>query len=1532
MGRAGKAVRDGPRRTGPSFLERNALRILNARALSELFPESLLAYACRRAVEVQREYARRRGIPWGISEAAFSALDVYRIYQYRAFGVPGLGLKRGLEEDLVVAPYATALALAVDPVAAVENLRLLARFGLRGPYGFYESIDFTRERCPEGERGVIVYAYMAHHQGMSLVSLVNALLDGIMRRRFHADPRVKAAEAVLYERVPTEPPPAILPGGEGPPPRILPVIGPPARDRLVTANTRTPRAHLLANGEFFLMITNAGGGYLRWRDFDLTRWRADTTCDAEGEFIYLREVKEDVTWSAAYHPLGHGGRHYGVKFAPDRVEFRRHDAGIETVMEVVVAPEDPVEIRRISLINHTGRRRQVEVTSYLELALAPHAADRAHPAFNKLFVETELLPGGGLLARRRPRRPEEPSIFAAHLVVVEGPPVEVQYETDRARFLGRMRSPRDPAALRQRLSGTVGTVLDPIFSLRVELTLPPGQKIDLAFVTIAAETKEEVLALAERYRSAAAVENAVQHAWTHVQLELRHLGLRAEDVQRFQELAGHLLYPNPRLRPAGERLRRNLLGQTRLWTYGISGDLPIILVLVEDASELGVIREVLLAHAYLRRKGLAADLVILNGERASYAPPLQEELQRLLQLHSSLYTGPERPGGVFLRAINQMPQEDLALLLAIARVVLVAARGPLARQLAAPMATPPLPPRLKPGRRGGEEPSAPLPFLALPYFNGLGGFTPDGREYAVYLAPGAVTPASWANILANRNFGTMVSEAGGGFTWSENSQANRLTPWANDPVADPAGEILYLRDEETGVFWSPTPLPIRENDPYRARHGQGYTVFEHNSHAIDQELTVFVPVGEEEAPPVRLARLRLYNRSSRRRRLTVFAYNEWVLGSDREETTPHIVTKWDPISRAILARNTYRPEFGERVAFAALGPAAAWFTADRTEFIGRNGSLAHPAALARKNLSGRTGAGLDACAAQQIVLELEPGRAAEVIFLLGEAAGIEEARRLIRFYRDPARTEEALARTRAFWDRLLGTVQVRTPLPSVDFLLNRWLLYQTLSCRLWARSAFYQSGGAYGFRDQLQDVLALLHTRPELAREHILRAAGRQFLEGDVQHWWHPHSGAGTRTRCSDDLLWLVYATAHYVRVTGDGSILAERLPFLEGRPLTPEEDEVDLVPATAMEDGTLYEHCRRALERGLTAGPHGLPLIGSGDWNDGLNRVGKEGRGESVWLAWFLAEVLRGQAELAEIVGKIEDAKRYNHLAGLLVRAVEQEAWDGAWYRRAYFDDGTPLGAAGEPAAQIDSLAQSWAAIVGGDPDRVARALASVEKRLWWKEERLLPLFWPPFDEAYPADPGYIKAYPPGVRENGGQYNHAAVWLAMAFARRGDGERAVAVLQAINPVERTRNPEEVDRYKLEPYALAADIYTHPACRGRGGWSWYTGSSGWMYRVWLEEVLGFKRRGHTLRLRPAIPADWPGYAIVYRFGESVYEIEVERGEASSVELDGRPWTEEAIPLVDDGSRHRVRVILGPTGEALVPVEVFPAGKEEKGDG
>ena len=973
-----------------------------------------------------------------------------------------------------------------------------------------------------------------------------------------------------------------------------------------------------------------------------------------------------------------------------------------------------------------------------------------------------------------------------------------------------------------------------------------------------------------------------------------------------------MLYPNDRLRPPPERLRRNQRGQSFLWAYGISGDLPLLVVSVVDPNDLGVVREVLLAHAYWRTRGLKVDLVILNEEAGSYAQPLQSKLAKLVQAHS-LGTGLDRPGGIFLRSADQLAPEDVTLLLTSARAVLMAARGSLAQQLSRSPRRVELPAELE-VRKTREEPSRPLPFLELPYFNGLGGFTPDGREYAIYLAPEDHTPAPWCNVLANSHFGALMTESGFGAAWCGNSQMNRLTPWLNDPNSNAVGEAIYLRDEESGVVWTPTPLPIRELDAYRARHGQGYTLFEHNSHAIEQELLVFVPV--QPALPVRIGRLRLRNRSTRRRRLSVTAFAEWTLGTDREENQLHVVTQWDPESRSLLARNARRADYNTTVAFATLTPEAASYTADRTEFLGRNGSLNRPRALKRRALSGRVGAGLDPCAALQVAVELGPDEQREIVFLLGQASDIEEVRAFALRFRSGDAVEEAFDATRRWWDELLGQIEVITPVSSVNYLLNRWLLYQTLGCRVWGRTAFFQSGGAFGFRDQLQDVMALLYAAPSLAREHILCATARQFVEGDVQHWWHPPSGAGVRTLCSDDLLWLPYVVAQYVRVTGDGSILDEEVPFLKGRLLEPGEHEAYFAANPAPEEKPVLEHCLRAVAKALSRrGSHGLPLMGSGDWNDGMNRVGSDGKGESVWLAWFLIDTLKGLLEVCESRLGNAQAQVYRGAIGELTEAVEHHAWDGEWYRRGYFDDGTPLGSRASNEARIDSLPQSWAVLSeAARPERAALALRAAERHLVLEADKLILLFDPPFDHST-QHPGYIMGYPPGVRENGGQYTHAALWLAQAFARLKQGTRAVELLEMINPVERTRSMEEVLRYKGEPYAIAADIYRLEGQVGRCGWTWYTGSSGWMYRVWLEEVLGFKLQANRLAIDPAIPSHWTHYALRYRYRSTRYEVDVENPEnvssgVVSLELDGVPLSSKWLPLVDDGGTHKVRVQLG----------------------
>jgi cyclic beta-1,2-glucan synthetase len=1357
---------------------------------------------------------------------------------------------------------------------------------------------------------------MAHHQGMALLAIDNALHAHVMQARFHADPRVQAAEPLLFERMPTAPP--IIEGAvrDTVPTRPTPTSTGEITTGFRSPDTPVPRAHLLANNSSYaVMVTGAGSGYSRWHDIDVSRWRPDTTLDCWGSFCYVRDLEQGVTWSTTYQPIRRQPAYYSVTFKPDHAEFERRDVGIGSVTEIVVSPEDDAEIRRLTLVNQSNRRRQLEITSYVELALASPNGDRGHPAFSKLFVQTEAVPERrALLAWRKQRSPQDPPIYATHVLVL--PPSvdgEVTFETDRARFLGRGRGPENPMGVERPLSNSVGSVLDPVFCLRCRVTLEPGQRVQLAYVTGAAESGEKALAMVEKFQDLRGVERAFDLAAFQAQLELRHLRITADDVQRFLHLASHLLFPNAQLRAGEQQLRQNRLGQSRLWPHGISGDLPIMLVAVGERRDAEAVAEALVAHTFWRLRGLKSDLVILNEEPASYEQPLQDYLKTLVQAHAQ-YTGVDQPGGIFLRSANLIPAEDLTLLFTVARAVVVASRGPLVQQLSRPAAIT-LPPPLTINPRVGEEPSPPLPFLELPYFNGLGGFTGDGREYAIYLGPGTQTPAPWVNVMANPTFGALVSESGQGFTWYGNSQANRLLPWSNDPVSDPSGDALYIRDEESGRYWTPTALPIRELDAYRARHGQGYTVYEHNSHAIEQELVTFVPLDDSGGASVRVQRLRLRNRSSRRRRLSVIAYGEWVLGGNREETQLHVVSSWDAESQALLARNAYHPDYGTRVAFASASLPISSYTADRTEFLGRNGSRATPAALGRRSLAGRTGAGLDPCAALQVVVEIDPNEATEVTVVLGQAADAAQARRLVRRFRDPERVEQALRDTRRWWDTFLGTIQVETPVLGVNFLLNRWLPYQTLSCRFWARSAFYQSGGAFGFRDQLQDAMALVYAAPRVVRQHILATAARQFVEGDVQHWWHPQSGGGVRTRISDDLLWLPYVTAHYIRVTGDTSILDEVVPFLEGHMLEADEHERYFVPATALEAGTLLEHCRRAIEKGLTRGPHGLPLIGTGDWNDGLNLVGAGGTGESVWLAWFLIDVLREFAALLEVRGDVEQAGEYRARAAKLAETVEAQAWDGEWYRRAYFDDGTPLGSKENAQAMIDSLPQSWAVISGAaSPDRAEQAMEAVERHLIRADDRLVLLFTPPFESA-PRNPGYIQGYPPGVRENGGQYTHGAVWVALAYARRGDGDRAVKTLMLLNPIEHARVPEEVERYKVEPYVVAADVYALEGNVGRGGWTWYTGSSGWMYRVWLEEILGFKLHGDRLTIDPVLPSEWDGFRLRYRHGKTPYDIVVENSDhvnrgVAWVELDGQRLAEPTVALQDDEGQHVVRVRMG----------------------
>jgi cyclic beta-1,2-glucan synthetase len=1480
---------------------------------------SLLDLTCRLVVGHQIRYGADRKVPWGVSESAYNVRDVQLTYQYSDFGVPGLGFKRGLGEDVVVAPYATALAAMVDPSAAVENFARLEKTGARGAYGFYEALDYTPSRLPEEDQVAVVRAYMSHHQGMTIVALGNVVHDGLTRRRFHAHPLIRAAELLLQERTPRAVAVARPRAEEVRVTALVRDLVPPTLRRFESPHDITPRTHLLSNGRYTVMITAAGAGFSRWGNLAVTRWREDAICDDWGSFILLRDEETGEVWSAGFQPSGTEAEAYDVVYSEDRAKIMQRHRSLSIALEIVVSPEDDAELRRLTVTNLEDRDREIDVTSYAEVVLAPQGADEAHPAFSKLFIETEFFPElGTLLASRRPRSADEPRVWLAHLVALEGESVgELQYESDRTRFLGRGRGIRTPLSVvdGEPLSNTAGTVLDPIVSLRQRVAIPGRGTAHLVFTTLVAHSREEVLATAEKYRQRETFERESSLAWTQAQVQLHHLRITQDEAHLFQRLANRLMYVDPTLRAAPQELAKNRGGQPGLWAHGISGDLPIALVRIETEEEREVARQLLRAHEYWYRKGIAADLVILNAQGTSYAPGLQESLEamvRAIQSAAGREDHPE-PGGVFVLRADLVSATDQILLNAAARVVVLARRGSLSEQVVrlGRSRPGPVPRRLRAPPESAEVVSPPA--LDLELFNGLGGFTPDGREYVTALGKGQWTPAPWINVVANPDFGFQTSESGSGFTWSVNSRENKLTPWSNDPISDPPGETFYVRDEDTGLVWGPTLLPIREEArPYVIRHGQGYSRFEHTSNGITLDLLQFVPPLD----PVKISRLTLENRSDRTRRLSVTAYAEWVLGVARGGSAPFVVTEIDPATGAMFARNPWNREFADRVAFADLGGRQTTCTGDRLEFLGRNAGLDHPASLERgRELSGRTGAGLDPCAALQTKVDLDPGESAGVVFLLGQGESRDNARRLVERYRT-IDCDATLLEVQESWNRVLGAVQVKTPEPSMDLLLNRWLLYQTLSCRVWSRSAFYQSGGAYGFRDQLQDVLALSVTRPDIVREHLLRAAARQFPEGDVQHWWHPPTGRGVRTRISDDRVWLPYAVVRYLRVTEDWAVLDEEVGWIEGPALEDGEQEAYFEPRQSHDQATLYEHCARALDCSLEVGSHGLPLIGAGDWNDGMNRVGHEGRGESVWLGWFLLANLKEFAGIADSRAEAERAARWRSRAASLQASMEEEAWDGEWYRRAFFDDGTPLGSAENDECQIDSIPQSWAVISGaGDPERARQAMESVEQRLLRRDDRLMLLLSPPFDQTT-LDPGYVKGYLPGVRENGGQYTHGAIWSAVALAMLGKGDKAVDLFNLLNPVHHAGDRTDVDVYKVEPYAVVADVYSEPPHVGRGGWSWYTGAAGWLYRLGLEWILGFQKRGSTLRIDPCIPKEWKHFEIAYRHGDTLYRITVENPKGvcrgvSRVSLDGTLLPGEArVPLADDAREHQVHVVLG----------------------
>lgn len=1436
----------------------------------------------------QMNHGRRLNVPWGISEAAFNARDHELTYQYTNFGVPTLGLKRGLGQNAVIAPYASILASQYYPQAALENLERLRKLGALGTYGFHDAVDFTPTRVPDGKTCAIVYNYYAHHHGMSIAAIANVAFNGLLRELFHSDPVIEAAELLLQEKAPREIPVMSAKHEPGVPgkgqadllrPEIRTITDPVTKDRELA---------FLSNGHYSVVVSATGTGFSRWNGQAVTRWKADPTEDHSGTFIFLRDTASGEWWSATASPRRAEDEKTKVIFGDDKAEFFKTVGDISSSVECIVATEHDAEGRRVTLLNTGPEDRYIEVTSYLEPVLSTDEADSAHPMFSKMFLRTELGKRKDVIrVERNKRSPGDPDMCLAHLVVDNaGPGRPTEFETDRLKFIGRGRTIAEAAAFDPgaSLSGTEGFTLDPILSLRRVVRVPSGKKVNVIFWTIAAPNREDIDQAIERYRHPDSFSHELIHAWTRVQVEMRHIGITSQQAAAFQHLGRYLVYPENHLRADPETVRNGLASQRALWPLTISGDYPIFALRINDDMDMDIAREALSAQEYLRRRGIIADLVIVNERASSYAQDMQHALDALAENLRHRHGDGASPH-VFVVRRDLMEENTWNALLATTRVVFHARNGKIVDQINRAVSLYSSP-RGNEARESEWQGRIPVPLLQkqedvatgepadLDFWNGYGGFTKEGSEYVIRLSAGQATPHPWINVIATEEFGFQVSAEGAGFTWSRNSRDYQLTQWSNDPVTNRSGENFYLADIDSGEVYAPAAATnLREDSSYETRHGLGYSVFKGEHRGIQTEMTQTVA----RHASVKLTRLSITNTSDKSRRLRCYGLVEWVLGNNSGKTAPFVLSTHDEETGALLATNPYSIDYSGRFAVFGASANAESFTASRREFIGRNGCVKLPQAVARlQTLSNSVDGDGDPCAALSIDLTLKPDESRELVFFLGDAGSQEEAKSLAETAKSIS-FAEALEEQKAFWRDFTGRIQVRTEDTAFNHMVNTWLPYQTYGCRMLARAGFYQASGAYGFRDQLQDSLALLLHEPALARKQILAAAGRQFKEGDVQHWWLPLTGAGVRSTISDDVVWLAYAIDRYVETTGDASILKESIPFLEGPMLPAGQHDSFFLPEVSSEGADLYEHAARALDLAITRkGAHRLPLILGGDWNDGMNRVGEKGSGESVWLGWFLAHALKVFVPHAEERGDTPRITRWtNHLSALR-EALDTDAWDGSYYRRGYFDDGSPLGSSESTECRIDSIAQSWSVLSGeGDEEKRSLALQAAFDELVDREAGIIRLFTPPFSQSK-QDPGYIKAYPPGVRENGGQYTHAAIWLGIAFARNGDADKAWECLSMLNPVNHSATRESAELYRVEPYAVAADIYGSEDYTGRGGWTWYTGSAGWLYQFAVSEILGIRRRGKRLFVEPNLPASWPGFSATLTIDGKKIELAVSR--------------------------------------------------------
>ncbi|MBZ2174133.1 hypothetical protein K8M07_02615 [Schnuerera sp. xch1] len=1475
------------------------------------YKNTLLDETYKTSINIQKNYGSKNNVPWGISESGFFAFDSQLNYQYKAFGVPALGFKRGLKEELVVSPYSTFMALKFDYKGVLNNIKRLKEEGLEGPYGFYEAIDYSIKRLPSHLDKGIVKSYMSHHQGMILAAINNFINNDILVERFHRDPQMKCGELLLQERIP-----------------LNPVITKEREDlqEVDISNKRKDnwqkkvyskeqlteiKCHLLSSGTYTLMITNRGEGFSKNENLFINRWRKDYLLNPYGQFVYIKDIKNNNLWSATYAPVYKEPDFYNVEFSNYKASFRRKDGEIETKMDIYLLPEELGEIRRIRLINDGEEEALLETISYFEVVGEMLNSDLAHPVFSNLFIRTEALEENeGLLACRRKREDKQQDNWILHGVkVFEYGEEKFQYETSRFNFVDRGNKLSNPGAIIKGLTNTTGVVLDPIMSIAKKLRIPPKKKADIYYLTSIAHSKNEAYNILNKYDNKDNIKVAIDLSKTKSQTEMGYLNLSHSNIKPYEELLPNLFYLEDNIKYKYDSiLKQNIKGKEGLWSKGISGDNPIILVIVKSMEGITNLTKIINAHEYWSYKGLIIDLVVVNEDESAYYQPLYENIREEIYDRRGNVVG--EPGGIFIINKNTLLDEDESLLYKYATIIIEAEEGFINKK----SDKTDIP--YKQFNKQKQKYSLKEIDVDLNYFNEYGGFSKDGREYVIKLSKDLNTPLPWANVIANKKFGFVITELGTGFTWSRNSRENKLTPWYNDPIMNNPGEVIYLRDNETGEIWNITPKPIRDDNDYIVTHGLGYTEFYHHNNGIEQKLITFTPTEDN----IKINLIKLNNLSNNDKNISLYYYIRPVLGVSDEETENLLETDID--EDIFIVKNSTNSEFENSTLFLSASEEIQSYTGDRKEFLGAIPNYEEPEGIRRERLSNTVGLGYNPCSAIEIKINIPVNEKKEVVFLLGEQTDIESGCNLINKYKDIQISKNSLQKVKEFWEKTLSTIQIQTPDDTMNYMMNNWLMYQTIVCRIWARAGFYQVGGAFGARDQMQDVINAIYHIPEMTRKQIIRNCAHQYREGDIQHWWHPIPGSeahkGIRSKYSDDSLWLPLGVAKYIKVTGDDGVLQEKVPFIESPALEETEEERYEVPDISSDIGTVYEHCIRAIDRSLRFGDKNIPLMSGGDWNDGMNKVGYKGRGESVWLGWFLATVLKNFIPVCEIMGDSNRVDRYESIISQLKEALEKNAWDGEWYKRAFFDDGTPLGSKENSECIIDSIAQSWSVISElGDDKRTRTALKSVEKHLINEKEGIISLLTPAFDNTE-HNPGYIKSYVPGVRENGGQYTHAATWVIKAFAMLGEGDKAYNLFRLINPINHSRTSIESVKYKVEPYVLAADVYTNPQHLGRGGWTWYTGSSGWMFRVGLEDILGFKIEEGKLFINPCIPKGWKGFKMKYKYKNTTYNIEIRNQNSvnkgiNSIVIDGVPANEKYVELTNDGLKHFIQVDMGTDG-------------------